>query len=119
MTSFCSFSMSTSKNSVFLRSMAVRIRPADSDPAAKANNSVAMDSQCFPAAIKSLALSFSLDDSTMSMLDSLAAVSTGAGDTYAKRITLKSPVGLSRTGLTSTNSSIGRLLWFFEQTMRL
>lgn len=58
-TSFCSFSMSTSRNSVFLRSVAVKIRPAESAPAAKASNSVAIASHCLPALIRSFARSFS------------------------------------------------------------
>lgn len=117
MTSFCSFSINTSKNSIFLLSVAVSICPAESAPAAKANNSVAIASHCFPAAIKSLARSFSckkyakmselhiikinfipylilyftLVDKFMYKLDNLAAVSTGAGET-------------------KTNSSIGILL---------
>lgn len=59
MTSFCSFSIRTSKNSVFRRSVAVRILPAESAPAASAKSSVAIVSHCLPAAIKSLARSFS------------------------------------------------------------
>lgn len=62
-TSFCSFSISTSKNSTFLRSIEVRILPAESAPAAKASSSVAIVSHCLPAAIKSLARSFSFSDS--------------------------------------------------------
>lgn len=58
-TSFCSFSMSTSKNSMLRRSVAVNILPAESAPAASASNSVAIPSQNWPAAIRSFALSFS------------------------------------------------------------
>jgi len=59
MTSFCSFSINTSKNSTFRRSVAVRIRPAESAPAASASSSAAIVSHCFAAAIRSLARSFS------------------------------------------------------------
>lgn len=58
-TSFCSFSIKTSRNSIFLLSVAVRMCPADSAPAASASSSVAIASHCFPAAIRSLARSFS------------------------------------------------------------
>lgn len=44
---------------MFLLSVAVRMCPAESAPAASANNSVAIASHCFPAAIRSLARSFS------------------------------------------------------------
>lgn len=44
---------------MFLLSVAVRMCPADSAPAARASSSVAIASHCFPAAIRSLARSFS------------------------------------------------------------
>ena len=59
MTSFCSFSINTSKNSIFRRSVAVRMRPAESAPAASASSSAAIVSHCFAAAIRSFARSFS------------------------------------------------------------
>lgn len=44
---------------MFLLSVAVSICPAESAPAANASSSVAIASHCFPAAIRSLARSFS------------------------------------------------------------